>query len=40
MDVTGLLLVLFGMALLGAEVMVPSFGVLGIGGSSPCSPVR
>ena len=31
-DVTGLLLVLFGMALLGAEVMVPSFGVLGIGG--------
>jgi membrane-bound serine protease (ClpP class) len=31
-DVTGLLLVLFGIALLGAEVMVPSFGVLGIGG--------
>jgi membrane-bound serine protease (ClpP class) len=31
-DVTGLLLVLFGMALLGAEVMVPSFGILGIGG--------
>lgn len=31
-DVTGLLLVLFGMALLGAEVMVPSFGVLGVGG--------
>jgi membrane-bound serine protease (ClpP class) len=31
-DVTGLLLVLFGMALLGAEAMVPSFGVLGLGG--------
>lgn len=31
-DVTGLLLVLFGIALLGAEVMAPSFGVLGIGG--------
>ena len=32
-NVTGLLLIVFGMALLGAELMVPSFGVLGIGGA-------
>src|SRR5690606_37154624 len=32
-DVTGLLLILFGIALLVAELMVPSFGVLGIGGA-------
>ena len=32
-NVTGLLLIVFGMALLGAELMVPSFGVLGIGGT-------
>jgi membrane-bound serine protease (ClpP class) len=31
-DVTGLLLIVFGIALLGAELMVPSFGVLGVGG--------
>jgi membrane-bound serine protease (ClpP class) len=31
-DVAGLLLVLFGLALLGAEVLTPSFGVLGMGG--------
>jgi len=31
-DVTGLLLLVFGLALLGAEVMTPAFGVLGIGG--------
>jgi membrane-bound serine protease (ClpP class) len=32
-NVTGLLLIVFGIALLGAELMVPSFGVLGIGGT-------
>ena len=32
-NVTGLLLIVFGMALLGAELMVPSFGVLGVGGA-------
>lgn len=32
-DTTGLLLVLFGLALLVAELMVPSFGALGIGGA-------
>jgi len=31
-NVTGLLLIVFGIALLGAELMVPSFGVLGVGG--------
>lgn len=31
-DVAGLLLLLFGLALLGAEVLTPSFGVLGLGG--------
>lgn len=31
-DVAGLLLLLFGLALLGAEVMTPTFGVLGVGG--------
>ncbi len=30
---TGLLLILFGLALLIAELMIPSFGVLGIGGT-------
>jgi membrane-bound serine protease (ClpP class) len=32
-NVTGLLLLVFGIALLGAELMVPSFGVLGVGGA-------
>ena len=32
-NVTGLLLIVFGIALLGAELTVPSFGVLGIGGA-------
>jgi membrane-bound serine protease (ClpP class) len=32
-SVAGLLLIVFGIALLGAELMVPSFGVLGIGGT-------
>lgn len=31
-NLAGLLLLIFGLALLGAELMVPSFGVLGIGG--------
>jgi membrane-bound serine protease (ClpP class) len=31
-NLTGLLLIVFGLGLLGAELMVPSFGVLGIGG--------
>ncbi|MEZ5284703.1 MAG: nodulation protein NfeD [Vicinamibacterales bacterium] len=31
-NLTGVLLLVFGLALLGAELMVPSFGVLGIGG--------
>jgi membrane-bound serine protease (ClpP class) len=31
-NLTGLLLLIFGLALLGAELMVPSFGVLGVGG--------
>jgi len=31
-NLTGLLLLVFGLALLGAELMVPSFGVLGVGG--------
>jgi membrane-bound serine protease (ClpP class) len=31
-NLTGLLLIVFGLALLGAELMAPSFGVLGIGG--------
>ncbi|MCC7178960.1 MAG: nodulation protein NfeD [Acidobacteria bacterium] len=31
-NLTGLLLLVFGIALLGAELMAPSFGVLGIGG--------
>ena len=33
-NTTGLLLVLFGLALLISELMVPSFGVLGIGGAT------
>ena len=32
-DVTGLLLIVFGVGLLIAELMVPSFGILGIGGA-------
>lgn len=32
-NVTGLLLILFGVGLLVAELMVPSFGILGIGGT-------
>jgi membrane-bound serine protease (ClpP class) len=31
-NLAGLLLLVFGLALLGAELMVPSFGVLGVGG--------
>jgi len=31
-NLTGLLLIVFGIALLGAELMAPSFGVLGLGG--------
>jgi membrane-bound serine protease (ClpP class) len=31
-DAAGLLLLVFGLALLGAEVLTPSFGVLGVGG--------
>lgn len=31
-NLTGVLLLAFGLALLGAELMVPSFGVLGVGG--------
>jgi membrane-bound serine protease (ClpP class) len=31
-NLTGLLLLVFGIGLLGAELMAPSFGVLGIGG--------
>ena len=31
-NLSGLLLIVLGVALLGAELMVPSFGVLGIGG--------
>jgi membrane-bound serine protease (ClpP class) len=31
-NLTGVLLLVFGLALLGAELMVPSFGVLGVGG--------
>ena len=31
-NLAGLLLIVFGLGLLGAELMVPSFGVLGIGG--------
>lgn len=32
-DTTGLLLILFGLALIVAEIFVPSFGVLGVGGA-------